>query len=167
MLLSTDHLFVRTDIFHAWTIQGYTRYLWKSEYVLHKSLGLFYLRRYTSDDTIATLESINANNKFSLLPPTNSRTFPPLGATGRYWAPLGATSHKMDSHRWSLQTSLFVLGLFKFNIWYRTEVGQALHYCPHQMKAKAISLCVAHPEYILGHSLSRTDTNSFTSPLVQ
>jgi hypothetical protein len=36
-LLSTDHLFVWVDIFHAWTLQGYTRHLWEGESVLHKS----------------------------------------------------------------------------------------------------------------------------------
>jgi hypothetical protein len=48
------------------------------------------------------LEFIRVNNNFARLPS-------PTVALFRQWAPLGATSHKMDSHRWSLPNRLFTL----------------------------------------------------------
>jgi hypothetical protein len=98
MLISTEHFFVWTDI----SMLGHFKAICGRVSPYCTKLGFFYRHRYTSDGIIATFEFIYVNNKFSLLPPTNSCTFSLLGATGRHWAPLSATSHKMDSHRWSL-----------------------------------------------------------------
>ncbi len=68
---------------------------------MHKSLGFFYRHRYTSDVIIVILKFIYVNNKVSLLPHQQLH----FSATGRHWAPLGTTSHKMDSHCWSLSTA--------------------------------------------------------------
>ncbi len=86
-----DHFFVWTDISMLGHFQGF---LWEGESVLHKSLGFFYRHRYTSD-IIATLESFTSTTNFLFYPP-------PTAARFRHCTPLGATSHKMDSHRWSL-----------------------------------------------------------------
>jgi hypothetical protein len=77
VLLSTDHLFVWTDIFHAWKLQGYTCYLWEGESVLHKSVGFFYRHRYTPDNKIATHE-INLRQQQIFSPTPHEQYTSPL-----------------------------------------------------------------------------------------
>jgi hypothetical protein len=81
-----------------WALKGYTHYLVEGESVMHKSIGFFNPYGYMSDDKIASFVFIYVSNKFAPLTP-------PTAALFRHWAPLGATSQKMDSHRWSLFVS--------------------------------------------------------------
>ncbi len=90
LLLSTDHLFFWTDIFHAWALQGYTRYLWDVESVLHEILGFFYQYWYMSDNIISPLNLFTSTINLRFY----SHQQPHFSATGRHWALLGATSQK-------------------------------------------------------------------------
>ncbi len=89
---------VWTYIFHAWALQGYTLYSKDCEPIVHNSIVFSNTTTYKFECVwwcTRNFAFVNMDNKFALLP-TNSRTFPPLGATRRHWA----TSHKTGSHRW-------------------------------------------------------------------